>query len=139
MATYIAVPTIPIVEEGTKSTKTYALDFDNGRIKGFVDGIEACHQFIKKAIITPRFKCLIYDNQYGSEIKQAITADDASESYIKARLPHLIKEAIINDERIKNVDTAAFNFSIVGDRLYVECTVETIYGDISVREAINIV
>lgn len=139
MATFITVPTIPIVEEGTKPTKTYALDLETGRIKGFIDGIEACHQFIRKAIITPRFKCLIYDNQYGSEIKQTITADDASENYIKARLPHLIKDAIINDDRIKNVDTAAFNFSMEGDRLYVECKVETIYGDISVREAINIV
>lgn len=139
MATFITVPTITIAKEGTKPTKTYALDFDTGRIKGSVDGVEACYQFIRKAIITPRFKCLIYDNQYGSEIKQTITSDDASESYIKARLPHLIKDAVINDDRIKNVDTDTFNFSMEDDRLCVEITVETIYGEIDVREEINIV
>lgn len=139
MATYISVPTISIVEKRIKPTKTYSLDLDKGRIKGFVDGIEACHQYIRKAVITPRFNCLIYDNQYGSEIKQTITADDATEAYIKARLPHLIKDAIINDDRIKNVDTAGFRFNMEGECLYVEFTVETIYGDISVKEAVNIV
>ena len=46
----------------------FTIDWDEGRIIGFVDGQEAMNQYIKKAILTPRFRCLIYSNQYGSEI-----------------------------------------------------------------------
>ena len=51
---------------------TYGLDLDKGRITGKIDGLEAVNQAIRKAIITPRWKCLVYDNQYGSEIEDAV-------------------------------------------------------------------
>lgn len=61
-----------IEEAQEPSSKTYRLDLDKGRISGKIDGLEAVNQAIRKAIITPRFKCLIYDNQYGSEVEDAV-------------------------------------------------------------------
>lgn len=137
MGTYISIPINGITSKTSVPTKTYALDLDKGRIAGFVDGKKACEQYIRKALITPRFKCLIYDNQYGSEIKQLITTDDASQSYIAAELPRMIKDAIIHDSRIINVDTSAFDITFEGDSIYADFEVETIYGMLNFEEVIN--
>lgn len=137
MGTYISIPINGITTKSAVPTKTYALDLDKGRISGFVDGKKACEQYIRKALITPRFKCLIYDNQYGSEIKQLITTDDASQSYIAAELPRMIKDAIIHDSRIINVDTSAFEIKFEGDSVYVNFVVETIYGTLNFEEVIS--
>ena len=139
MGTYIAIPVDGITTKSLNPTKTYALDLDKGRIIGVVDGRKAIEQFIRKALITPRFKCLIYDNQYGSEIKQLITTDDASQSYIAAELPRMIKDAIIHDSRITDVDTSAFEIRFDGDCVYADFEVETIYGTLNFEEVIDIV
>jgi len=135
--TYISIPITGITKKETPPTRTYALDLDKGRIEGFVDGLEACQQFIRKALITPRFRCLIYNNQYGSEIKQAITTEDASPAYVAAELPRIVKDAIINDDRIIDVDTSAFTFEFVEDGVYVDFDVQTIYGNLKVQEVLS--
>ena len=137
MGTYINIPITGITTKSNRVNRTYSLDLDSGRITGFVDGVEACKQFIRKAIITPRFACLIYDNQYGSELKQTITAEDASPAFIEAELPRIIRDAIINDERIIDVDKSAFTFKFDNDGLYVDFPVETIYGTVQVQEVIK--
>ena len=62
---FIPIPIDEVTEAEEQPSLTYRLDLDNGRIVGKVDGLEAVNQAIRKAIITPRFKCLIYDDQYG--------------------------------------------------------------------------
>ena len=62
---FVPIPVATVKEAEEKPSLTYRLDLDKGRIVGKVDGMEAVRQAIKKAIITPRFKCLIYDNEYG--------------------------------------------------------------------------
>ena len=59
--TFIPIPVETVSEAEELPSKTYRLDLDKGRIVGKVDGLEAVNQAIRKAIITPRFKCLIYD------------------------------------------------------------------------------
>ena len=68
---YIPLLVTQVEEAAEPPSKTYRLDLEEGRILGMVDGQEAVRQAIHKAIITPRWKCLIYDNQYGSEIEAA--------------------------------------------------------------------
>lgn len=84
---FIPIPISGIEEEREEPSFTYKLDLDAGRIMGKVDGLEAVNQFIRKALITPRFHCLIYDNQYGSEIKDTITSENATEELIEAEIP----------------------------------------------------
>ena len=80
----ISLPFETIDEGEVETSKTYRIDWENGRISGYVDGIEAMKQFIKKAILTPRFKCLIYDSQYGSEIRDTLIAPGITREYIEA-------------------------------------------------------
>ena len=72
MAVDIAIPVAAIEDEETITSRTYAIDWEAGRIAGFIDEQEAVKQFIKKALLTPRFHCLIYDSQYGSEIRDSV-------------------------------------------------------------------
>lgn len=120
--------------EKEKPSLTYKLDLDRGRIVGNVDGIEAVEQAIRKALITPRFKCLVYDNQYGSEIEQSVIAGNATEEFIKADLPRLISDALSQDTRIREIKEVNFDFK--DNRLYISFIAETIYGTTAISEVI---
>ncbi|KAB0577224.1 uncharacterized protein DUF2634 [Fusobacterium naviforme] len=131
---YIPIPVDEVTEAEELPTLTYRLDLDAGRIVGMVDGLEAVNQAIRKAIITPRFKCLIYDNQYGSEIEDAFIAKDASREYIQAACEGFIRDCLKPDTRILSVYDFAFDFS--EDRADVYFKADTIYGETEVKEVI---
>lgn len=114
-----------VINEPDMPSKTYKLDLDNGRIIGKVDELEAMNQFIRKALITPRFKCLIYDSQYGSEIRE-ITTTDATREFIESEMPRLVEDALTYDPRILKVYD--FSFSFKDDSVFVKFSVDTIFG-----------
>lgn len=135
MSEIILSTPIETVEEAQEApSKTYRLDLDRGRIVGTVDGIEAVRQAIRKAIITPRFKCLIYDNQYGSEIEETIVAKDADEDYVRATAEGFIRDALLPDSRI--IDISDFEFDFIGDSAHIKFTAETIFGQTDIEEDI---
>ena len=51
----------------------------------------------------------------------------------------MIKDAIIHDSRITDVDTSAFEIRFDGDCVYADFEVETIYGTLNFEEVIDIV
>lgn len=114
---FIPIPIDTVTEAEEQPSLTYRLDLENGRIVGRADKLEAVNQAIRKAIITPRFKCLIYDNQYGSEVEEAIIAKDASKEYIEAVTEGFIKDALRPDTRILSIYDFSFEFR--EDRAYV--------------------
>ena len=135
MSEIILSTPIETVEESREApSRTYSLDLDRGRIVGNIDGIEAVSQAIRKAIITPRFKCLIYDNQYGSEIEETVVAKDASEDYILATAEGFIRDALLPDTRI--IDISNFEFDFIGDSAHIKFTAETIFGQTDIEEEI---
>ena len=135
MSEIIMSTPIETVEEAREApSRTYSLDLDRGRIVGNIDGIEAVSQAIRKAIITPRFKCLIYDNQYGSEIEETVVAKDASEDYILATAEGFIRDALLPDTRI--IDISNFEFDFIGDSAHIKFTAETIFGQTDIEEEI---
>ena len=99
-----------------------------------MDGLEAVNQAIRKAIITPRFKCLIYDHQYGSEIEEAIISKDATREYIEAVTEGFIRDALRPDTRILTVYDFQFDFE--NDKAYVFFRADTIFGETEIEEAI---
>lgn len=131
---FIPIPIDTVTEAEEQPSLTYRLDLDNGRIVGRVDGLEAVNQAIRKAIITPRFKCLIYDNQYGSEIEDTIIAKDASTEYIEAVTEGFIKDALRPDTRILSVYD--FQFQFENDKAYIFFRADTIFGETEVKEVI---
>lgn len=129
----IPVGTVTTQEEGP--SKTYKLDLDRGRIAGYIDGIEAVKQAIRKALITPRFRCLIYSNQYGSEIEQAYIADgNTTIDFIEATMEAYVKDALLPDTRI----VACYDFKAEQkeDGVYIAFKCDTVYGETTVEEVI---
>lgn len=123
-----------VIEEEEKPTKTYGLDLENGRIVGIVDGEDAVRQSILKILLTPRFKCLIYDDQYGNELSEVIIAKDASVDFIKSSAEGFVRDALLVDSRIISIDD--FSAKVQGDECYIEFTAETIYGQIYISEVL---
>ncbi|KQC48536.1 terminase [Geobacillus sp. Sah69] len=110
---------------------TYRLDPERGTIGGFIDGDEALRQFIIKAIQTARFRYLIYDEQYGSELEDLIGAG-GTEELLNEEIPRLIREALIYDDRI--ADVRDFSIRRESDHVYVEFTVVKTAGGILTEE-----
>lgn len=135
----IQLPFSTIDEGEVETSKTYRIDWDNGRINGFVDGAEAMKQFIKKAIITPRFKCLIYDSQFGSEIRDNLIAPGITREYLETEIHFLVEDALIHDKRVLRVYNLDIEFGEtypLHDSVVISFDVDTIYGQIPIEEVI---
>lgn len=126
MALDIEIPIDEIEEETEKPSKTYFLDFDSGRIVGNIDGIEAVNQAVRKAIITSRYNNLIYNSDYGSEVKDMIYSEESTPELIETAMPELIKDALSQDTRI--LDVYDFEFKFENDKAYISFSVDTIFG-----------
>jgi len=139
MALNTTVPFETLSTEQLKTSNTFFIDWDKGRIHGMVDKLEAVNQFIKKALITPRFRCLIYDHNYGSEIQQAIIEEGASREYIETEMQFLVEDTLIHDERILKVYNMEIEFLDAypnQDGVLVKFDVDTIYGTVHEEEVI---
>ena len=129
MSLFIPIQIADLEVQRELPSRSYKLDLEQGRIfeNGSIDGMEAAQQAFKKALLTPRFRCLIYDNQYGSEIKQTIIAEDVTQAFVETDMPRLIKDATLVDSRFLDVDD--FEISFNKDEAHVSCDVQTIFGD----------
>ncbi len=127
-------PITAIEQAREQPSLTYRLDFDKKRIIGRVGGVDAVNQCIHKMLMTPRFRCLLYDNQYGSEIKSMIGADDITEEFIETELPRMVKDALSVDSRILGIRD--FSFAHDGDSVRIQFAVDTIFGETVVEEVL---
>lgn len=109
-------------------SKTYAIDWGSGRIRGFTDGIDAMPQAIFKYLETWVGAHDIYDGSYGFEARGLIGFD---RGYVESELKRRIKEALSIDERI--IEANDFSFSDGEDRnsIAVSFTCATIFGEFS--------
>jgi hypothetical protein len=107
----------------TQPTKTYGLDIDSGNVGGIIKGEPAIRQFIRKAILTARFRFLIYDDQYGCELSDLI-GEDIPFELLETEIPRVITEALTADDRVQDV----FNYELKrqGDELHVKFTVQLV-------------
>lgn len=131
---YVPIAISEVTEAEELPSKTYRLDLDAGRIAGYVDGQDAVRQAIRKAIITPRFKCLIYDNQYGSEIEDAVIAKDATREYVESAAEGFVRDALLPDSRV--LDVHDFSFEFGDDEAHITFTADTVFGAVTVEEVI---
>lgn len=99
---------------------TYKLDLNNKRIIGKVDNSDSVFQAIQKTLSTDKYAYDIYDWNYGHEILKLVGKEF---NYIKVKLPQIINEALLQDDRIKeitdfkieqiNIDTAMASFKVI--------------------------
>ncbi len=119
-------------DEVVQTSNTYAIDWDNGRIIGKIDELDAIAQHNHKSLITMRNQYLIYDSDYGSEIVETLLIPNVTREYIETELPSLIEEAI-EDERILQIGEIELIFE--GENVFISFDVDTIYGELSIKEA----
>ena len=116
---------IEVIDAADLPTRTYKLDLENGRCGGFIEGLEAMEQAIFKIIDTIRYKHLIYSSNYGFE-----NMIGENELYVRGDLPRRIQEALLQDSRITSITDFLLTF-VDKETGLVDCTVHTIYGDVS--------
>lgn len=106
-------------------SNTYHLIYLKDRLKGFTDDIEALKQTIYFILNTERYDYLIYDWNYGFQIKDLIGQNPKD---ILQTIQMRISDALIQDTRITEVSN--FAFDIIKNKVKVTFTVKSIFGDI---------
>lgn len=106
-------------ELAEEPSKTWRLDLENGCIEGETDGLDAVAQAALMALMTPRYRHLIFPWQYGSELGTLIGKD---RDYAISEAMRMIADALSADTRI----TGVRDFSHENGTLFF--TMDTIYG-----------
>lgn len=114
-----------------RPSRTYRLK--DGRISGYVDGLEAVEQAVYCILNTERFEHLIYSWNYGREFGDLF---GQSMGVLESKLKKRIREALTQDDRIESV--GAFSFSREGRRLFVTFTVSSSLGSFDVRKEVQV-
>lgn len=112
-------------DDSVSPSTTYVLDFTSGSIGGIIDGRAALEQFIQKAIITARYRFLVYDDEYGCDVDELI-GQDLPQELFETEISYAIKDALIHDERVRDVSDFAIRKE--GDSVYVSFNVSTVEG-----------
>ena len=113
--------------------KTYKIDFKNNRISENIDGIESLERAINIILNVDRYSCLIYDWNFGSELLDLVGKNI---EYVKTESKRLIKEALLQDDRIQDVSN--FTFEQEKDNLLVSFLVSSIYGNIHKKVEVKV-
>lgn len=108
------------------SDKTYYLDRKTGRVRSPVEGERALRQFVWTTLETERFRHLIYNADYGAELRQLIT-NDLSAEMLGVEIPRIIREALLVDDRIESVTD--FEIERIQDAYFVRFTVNAVTGE----------
>jgi len=122
----------PFEDEGLDETevtyRTYRMDFENKRIIGMADGMDASAQAMFKALQTRRFAYLIYDDQYGSDIYNKIGNVNLSSAYLDTDIPVMVEDTFLNDDSILGIGDLSYEI-IDGDAVNIRFSAFTIFGD----------
>ena len=113
-------------------SKTYKIDFEQNRIIGMADEVEAVEQAIYFILRTERYKYIIYSRDYGIELEDLY---GKQKQYVIPQLGKRILDALMQDDRITSV--SGFSFSCEQNKYTVKFTVGTVYGnDISINDKV---
>lgn len=113
---------------------TYKLDLENKRIMGKVNNSDSVFQAIQKILNTDKYSYDIYDWNYGNELLKLVGKDF---NYIEVKLPQIIEEALLQDDRIKEItDMEVTQVSI--DTVSVSFRVVTIFSTINYTTEVKV-
>ena len=85
LSTMVTIGTAVEVETpASQPSRTYAVNWQTGRVSGTVDGMDALKQAIYKVLQTERFAHLIYSWNYGFEANRLIGQGAA---FLRSEIP----------------------------------------------------
>lgn len=121
------------LEVETLPSKNYKMQIEHDVINGFCDELEAMKQVVFKILNTERYQYIIYSWNYGIEL---LDLYGEPVTYVCPELERRITEALVQDDRIKSVDS--FVFDVLEKRtVKVTFTVHTIFGGIEAEKVVN--
>ena len=121
------------IEIEEEPSRNYRMNQKEFRVRGKVDGLEAVKQAVFKMLNTERYQYLIYSWDYGVELLDLF---GESISYVCPELERRITEALLQDDRIEEVD--GFEFEVSGGTVKASFTVHTVFGDMQAQKEVEI-
>lgn len=112
---------------------TYNINRNTNRISGYIDNKDAMIQAIYLILQTERYESMIYNWYYGVELDGLIGKE---KDYVTSELKRVIREALIEDDRINEV--SKFELTFNEDNVLIVFLVETNIGDITIEWEVNI-
>lgn len=118
-----------------QTSRTWRMNIDNESINGFItDDIDAVKQAVYKILNTERYKHIIYSSNYGIELAELF---GKPMPFVLPEIPRRIKEALIQDDRVKDVDDFRLEPDKTGN-IQVDFTVRSIFGAFNVKKEVKI-
>lgn len=124
----LEVKPIEVIDE---PSLTYGIDWERKAIIGVIDGLEAIEQSIFLLLNTERFMHLIFSFDYGMEAGGLM---GMPVSYVYPELERRITEAILQDDRVEEVNNFAFTKN--KNKVTVTFNVVTAIGEIEVTKEV---
>lgn len=116
------------------TNKTYKINFEEKRIIGEIDDLEAVKQAVYKILHTERFNSLLYSWDYGVEFENLIGKDY---DFILGDLQRRIEEALLQDDRIERIENVKVDKK-QNDSIDVSFIVVSKYGNVTMGVNINV-
>lgn len=127
----LELTTSTVLREPEYDSRTYRMSED--KIEGFVDGQEALKQAIYKMLATDRYEYPIYSFRYGIAWSELLGEE---QDYVRAEMRRMIRESLLQDDQIQEVD--GFSFSFAGDVCRCTFEVQSIYGVIDIETEVGV-
>ena len=112
-----------VINDAKQPSRTYGINTQRAIISGYIDGLDAVRQAVELIMSTERYVYPVYSWNYGVELESLIGKDAA---YITAEIKRRIREALEQDDRVKEI--SGFKLAKSDDELRVEFEVVTDYG-----------
>ena len=122
----MALTTDTMIRHRSYENRTYCLS--DTKIEGYVDGLAALKQAVLKVLSTDRCEYPIYSFRYGVAFRELAGEE---RSYVRAELRRMVREVLLRDDRILDVDHFSFAFS--GDICICTFDVSSIYGNLAME------
>lgn len=104
------------------------------RLRGYIDELDAVKQAAYLCLATEQESCPIYSKDYGIKTIDLIGAE---KGLIIGRLPRRIKEALTQDDRIKDVTDFQFSFPSK-DSMEIGFRIHSIYGTVDGSHTVKV-
>ncbi len=124
--------TIELVDELNQPSYTFGI-IEDMKVAGMKDGLEAVAQAVEIILNVERYMYLIYSWDFGIEFQDLIGKDP---SYACPEIARRVKDALLQDERIKDVDD--WSFKQDKHSIIASFTVHTVFGDIEKQKEVEI-
>lgn len=119
---------------GIQPSKNYKMHIGSNIVNGDVNEKNAMQQVIYKILSTERYEHVIYSSNYGITLKDLIGMPI---NYVTVELEVRISSALMQDNRIKSVDSFLFDTSKRGV-VAVQFIAHTIFGDVDIEKVVNV-